>query len=77
MFFLFFHKTDSEVIPASLPMFPCPYCGSPVNAKEVFKQIHKGFFLLIPYKFVRFKVVCENCGKMIKLPNEFRRYLND
>ncbi len=77
MFFLFFHKTDNKLIKTHLPPFPCSYCGSVINAEEVIKVVHKGFFLLIPYKFTFYKVVCGNCGKMVKLPKELRGYLND
>ena len=77
MFFLFFHKTEDKVINTQLPPFTCPNCGGIVNAQEVVKLVHKGFFLLIPYKFTSYKVFCPNCHKMVKLPKELRGYLND
>ncbi len=77
MFFLFFHKTDTEVLKTVIPPFPCPNCGAVINTDTVYKIIRKGFFLLIPYKFTSYKVVCENCGKMVKLPKDYKGYLND
>jgi len=48
-----------------------------IIADRVFKIVHKGFFLFFPYRFTGYKVVCESCGKMVKLPKEFKGYLND
>gem|GEM_PF-3282129 len=77
MFFLFFHKTDTSILNVQLPPFTCPYCGAMIIADRVFKIVHKGFFLFFPYRFTGYKVVCESCGKMVKLPKEFKGYLND
>ena len=77
MFFLFFHKTDTDEISVVLPSFPCPNCGFALTPEKVYKVVHKGFFLLIPYKFTSYKVFCPNCNKMVKLPKELKGYVHD